>query len=65
MFSWRLVMAPSRVLDYVALHEMAHLVEMNHSRAFWAQVEAHMPDHATYRDWLRNNGGTLHRYRFD
>jgi len=65
MFSWRLAMAPSRVLNYVALHEMAHLVEMNHSADFWALVEVHMPDYAVHRDWLRTHGSSLHRYMFD
>ena len=64
MFSWRLIMAPAEVLDYVALHEMAHLVEMNHSRAFWSIVERAMPDYKRHRDWLKRQGGSLHRYRF-
>ncbi|WP_331460019.1 M48 family metallopeptidase [Cochlodiniinecator piscidefendens] len=64
MYSWRLVMAPADVLNYVAAHEVAHLVEMNHSSAFWAVVEKLMPDYATHRLWLRQNGSSLHRYRF-
>lgn len=64
MFSWRLVLAPSEVLDYVAIHEAAHLVEMNHSRAFWAQVARLCPDYAAHRDWLRVHGAGLHRFRF-
>ncbi len=65
MFSWRLVMAPPEVLDYVAAHEVAHLVEMNHSAAYWEIVRGLCPDYETHRRWLRTNGGLLHRYRFD
>jgi len=64
MFSWRLVMAPPEVLDYVAAHEVAHLVEMNHSAAYWAVVERICPGYAAPRQWLRQNGQLLHRYRF-
>ncbi|MBN2906603.1 MAG: M48 family metallopeptidase [Rhodobacteraceae bacterium] len=64
MFSWRLIMAPAQVLDYVAAHEVAHLAEMNHSPAFWAVVERLMPDYAAPRAWLRINGAMLHRVRF-
>lgn len=64
MFSWRLVMAPPEVLDYVAAHEVAHLAEMNHSPAFWRVVDRLSPDHAEQRVWLRRNGGALHRFDF-
>ena len=64
MFSWRLVMAPPEVLDYVAAHEVAHLAEMNHSRAFWDQVERLMPGYRPHRLWLRKNGALLHAYQF-
>jgi len=65
MFSWRLILAPPEVLRYVAAHEVAHLAEMNHSPAFWAQVDRiHGPCEAPRR-WLRENGCELHRYRFD
>lgn len=64
MYSWRLVMAPETVLDYVAAHEVAHLVHMDHSSAFWAQVSAIFPDYQVPRSWLRDNGPHLHRYRF-
>ena len=65
MFSWRLIMAPPEVLDYVAAHEVAHLVEMNHSQAFWDVVKALVPDYARHRLWLREHGDQLHRLRFD
>lgn len=64
-FSWRLVMAPPDVLDYVAAHEAAHLVEMNHAPAFWALVERLRPDWRAQRDWLRVEGPALHRHRFE
>jgi predicted metal-dependent hydrolase len=64
MFSWRLIMAPSAVLDYVVAHEVAHLAEMNHSDRFWAQVERLFPDHAAPRAWLRRNGAGLHAWDF-
>ena len=64
-YSWRLILAPPEVLDYVAAHEVAHLEEMNHSAAFWAVVERlHGPWQAP-RDWLREQGHDLHRYRFE
>jgi predicted metal-dependent hydrolase len=64
MFSWRLIMAPPEVLDYVAAHEVAHLAQMNHSAAFWAGVEQIYGDYKAPRKWLRQHGSDLHRYRF-
>ena len=65
MFSWRLVMAPPEILDYVAAHEVAHLAEHNHSPAFWEVCRTLCPDYARHRAWLRREGPSLHRYRFD
>ena len=59
-FSWRLIMAPNEVLEYVAAHECAHLLEMNHSPAFWAHVETCRPNWKAERKWLRQNGRDLH-----
>lgn len=64
MYSWRLIMAPPAVLDYVAAHEVAHLVEMNHSDAFWSVVADICPDYPAHKDWLRKNGDVLHRVNF-
>jgi predicted metal-dependent hydrolase len=64
MFSWRLVMAPPSVLDYVAAHEVAHLVELNHSPAYWAVVTRICPRWKVERAWLHAHGQTLHRLRF-
>ncbi len=64
MYSWRLILAPTAVLDYVAAHEVAHLAVMNHSAEFWLQLGALKPDYAENRDWLRKNGSVLHSYDF-
>lgn len=64
MYSWRLAMAPAEVLDYVAAHEVAHLVEMNHAPAFWSLVAQLMPDYAPRRAWLRRHGQDLHGFHF-
>jgi predicted metal-dependent hydrolase len=64
MFSWRLVMAPPAVLDYVVAHEVAHLVELNHSPRFWTVVRRLCPGMEAERLWLRRNGAALHRYDF-
>lgn len=61
-YSWRLILAPPTVLDYVAAHEVAHLVEMNHGPRFWALVERTCPDLEAAKAWLRANGADLHRY---
>jgi predicted metal-dependent hydrolase len=61
-FSWRLVLAPPFVLDYLAAHEVAHLGHMNHGPRFWALVERTMPRHEKARTWLRKHGASLHRY---
>lgn len=61
-FSWRLVMAPPEVLDYMAAHEVAHLAEMNHGARFWSIVETLCPQHETARRWLRTCGPALYGY---
>jgi predicted metal-dependent hydrolase len=61
-FSWRLVLAPSYVLDYLAVHEVAHLGQMNHGPRFWALVSKAMPDYERAQSWLREYGSSLHRY---
>ena len=64
MFSWRLMMAPSQVSDYVAAHEVAHLVHLNHSADFWETVAQICPNYRQHRQWLRENGKTLHKFIF-
>jgi predicted metal-dependent hydrolase len=58
-FAWRLVMAPLPVIDYVVIHELAHLVERNHSSRFWARVSSMLPDYKENVAWLKKNGHLL------
>ena len=62
-FSWRLVLAPSFVLDYLAAHEVAHLVHMNHSPKYWALCRSLNADTNRAEAWLNAHGADLHRYR--
>lgn len=55
-FNWRLLLAPLEVLDYVAIHELCHLREMNHSERFWSLVSQTSPDFQKHRHWLRRHG---------
>ncbi|HKM88237.1 MAG TPA: SprT family zinc-dependent metalloprotease, partial [Xanthobacteraceae bacterium] len=61
-FSWRLILAPSYVLDYLAAHEVVHLLEMNHSARFWRLVQRLCPGHERAKVWLDVHGTDLHRY---
>jgi predicted metal-dependent hydrolase len=61
-YSWRLILAPSYVLNYLAAHEVAHLVEMNHSPRFWRLVQRLCPGHERAKAWLDVHGSDLHRY---
>jgi len=61
-YSWRLALAPFEVADYVAAHECAHLVELNHGPQFWAHVKALVGDHRAHRAWLRAEGARLHAF---
>ena len=59
-YSWRVVMAPPAVIDYLAAHEVAHLVHADHSPAYWSVVQGLVGDHRPFRKWLRDNGPALH-----
>jgi len=59
-FTWRLVMAPLDIIDYVIVHELTHLHHPNHSKDFWRSVEAILPDYKSRRKWLKDHGATLH-----
>jgi predicted metal-dependent hydrolase len=58
-FNWRLIMAPPEVLDYVVVHELAHMMEHNHSKAFWALVAKYCPDYLAHRNWLKQNQAAM------
>ncbi len=58
-FNWRLVMVPAEVLDYVVLHELAHIVHPNHSTDFWMLVHRHCPSYPLHKRWLRRHAGIL------
>jgi hypothetical protein len=59
-FSWRVVLAPTHILDYLAAHETAHLRELNHSKRYWAEVRKCFPAYEAAEDWLRKHGAALH-----
>mgnify|MGYP001223243633 CR=1 FL=1 len=64
MFSWRLIMAPIEISDYVAAHEVCHLLHLDHGLKFWNKVQAVCPNYKEHRSWLRENGKVLHNYLF-
>jgi predicted metal-dependent hydrolase len=59
-FNWRLIMPPQEIMDYVIVHELAHMLEPNHSRQFWLIVARYCPDYKKHRVWLRRNASLLH-----
>jgi hypothetical protein len=61
-FSWRLILAPPEILDYLAAHEVAHVVHMNHSPMFWKVTRRLFPETERAEAWLRVNGADLHRF---
>jgi predicted metal-dependent hydrolase len=61
-YSWRLALAPFEVADYVAAHECAHLLELNHGPRFWAHVRSLVGDPRPHREWLRAEGARLHAF---
>ncbi|AGF75203.1 M48 family metallopeptidase [Bartonella vinsonii] len=63
-FSWRLIMAPKEIVEYVVAHEVAHLIEMNHGPKFWALCEKLCPGSKTHCAWLKENGHTLQAINF-
>ena len=58
-FHWKCMMAPPTVLDYIVVHELAHLIYPNHTKAFWNQVDKVMPDYGERKEWLRVNGAGM------
>ena len=59
-FTWRLLLAPLPVVDYVIIHELAHLLEMNHTPRFWQVVEGACPEYRRHLAWLRDMSATLY-----
>jgi predicted metal-dependent hydrolase len=55
-FTWKLILLPLKIMDYVVVHELAHLVHHNHSKSFWAEVGKMLPDYKERRRWLKKNG---------
>ncbi|TIX34457.1 MAG: M48 family metallopeptidase, partial [Mesorhizobium sp.] len=64
-FSWRIMMAPRPVINYLVAHEVAHLKEMNHGPKFWKLCEQLCPDTERCKDWLKRNGGVLQAIMFE
>ncbi|TIO80025.1 MAG: M48 family metallopeptidase, partial [Mesorhizobium sp.] len=64
-FSWRIMMAPPAVINYLVAHEVAHLKEMNHGPKFWKLCEKLCPDTDRCKDWLKRNGGALQAIVFE
>ncbi len=58
-FNWRLLLAPSDILDYVIEHEVVHLEIHDHSAGFWARLEERVPDYRVHEAWLRRHGQSL------
>lgn len=58
-FNWQIMMAPNRMVDYVVVHELCHLIRHDHSPEFWKEVARVMPDYPEYREWLKLNGARL------
>lgn len=58
-FNCLLMLTPPEIMDYIVVHELCHRKEMNHSKAFWAEVEKVMPDYRQRKKWLKENGGSL------
>lgn len=55
-FNWKLILMPPEIMEYVVVHELSHLFEMNHSKKFWKIVETYLPDYKVRRKWLKDNG---------
>lgn len=58
-FNCKLMLVPEEILDYVVVHELCHRIHMNHSKAFWAEVAAILPDYASRKNWLKQNGHNI------
>lgn len=61
LFNWNLIKAPIEVLDYIVVHEMSHMVHMNHSKKYWGLVGTIMPNYKTHAEWLKKNGHIINK----
>ena len=59
-FNWKLIMAPRGAMEYVVVHELCHLIHLNHSRRFWEEVSERLPDYGIWKKWLKAHGQELH-----
>ena len=59
-FNWKLILAPPEALEYVVIHELCHLIHLNHSERFWAEVKKRMPEYESWKRWLKLHGSELH-----
>ncbi|MDA9109432.1 M48 family metallopeptidase [Woeseiaceae bacterium] len=62
IYNWKIILAPHRIVDYVVVHELCHLLEHNHSPKYWRQVERHTPDWKNCRNWLKSNSVNLQNF---
>ena len=58
-YNWRIILAPHKIVDYIVVHELCHLIEPNHSSKYWKQVRSVIPDYKNSKEWLKNNGSSL------
>ncbi len=58
-YNWRIILAPHKIVDYIVVHELCHLIEPNHSSKYWKQVRSVIPDYENSKEWLKNNGSSL------
>ena len=58
-YNWRIILAPHKIVDYIVVHELCHLIEPNHSSKYWKQVRSVIPDYEHSKEWLKNNGSSL------
>jgi predicted metal-dependent hydrolase len=54
-YNWKLIMAPEKIIDYVIIHELCHLIHFNHSRDYWEEVSKKIPNYKECREWLKSN----------
>ncbi|WP_081457835.1 YgjP-like metallopeptidase domain-containing protein [Clostridium carboxidivorans] len=61
-YNYKIIMAPMEVVDYIVVHELCHLIHMNHSKQYWNTVQSILPDYKIRRRWLKDNGFKLMRF---